>query len=131
MKTANDSTPSAEKVDTVEIRERSLNYQSAYRGTAADPKARATFKDHHEANFIAEKREQGFTDNQIAKMLGRTVQFIQMPEVVDHSSPNAPRVVDEVTFTVERRVKIISADERKRRDQAARKFTTWRADERK
>lgn len=120
-------TVSTTPAEIVEIKERIRNYQSTYMGAAADAKARAPFKDHTEAWFIAEKREAGFTDEQIAKMLGRTVEFVRLREVVDDSDPaTAPKVVDEVTFTVKRRIPVISSEERRERDRRARKLTTWR-----
>ncbi|MBA4012642.1 MAG: hypothetical protein C0481_12305 [Phenylobacterium sp.] len=120
-------TASTNPAEIVEIKERRLNYRSTYDGAAADGKARAPFKDRTEAKFIAEKREAGFTDEQIVKMLGRTVEFIRRPDHVDDSnSVAAPQVVDEVTFSVTRRIPVITPEERRQRDRAARKSTTWR-----
>lgn len=120
-------TASTNPAEIVEIKERRLNSRSPYNGATADGKARAPFKDHTEARFITEKREAGFTDEQIAKMLGRTVEFIRRPAHVDDSNPAAaPQVVNEVTFSVTRRIPVITPEERRQRDRAARKSTIWR-----
>ena len=101
-------------------------YHDTYRGRAADPKARAAFKDEHEAGFIEVQRARGATDDQIAKMLGRSVRFVQNPEIVDHSEAT-PKVTDEVSFRFKRRHQPISADERRGRDREAKDTRAWHA----
>ena len=101
-------------------------YHDTYTGSVADPKARADFKDHTEQEFIEEQRAKGFTDEQISKMVGRSVKFVQHPEIVDHSH-GKPTVTDEVSFRFKRRVPLISDDERRERDRRAKDTRAWHA----
>jgi hypothetical protein len=93
----------------------------ARKGGLGDRVRAQPFLTKEEADFVKERRAKGVSDAHIALMLGCSLLRIQR----QWSEPLEPRKIDE-PISLHRNRKVISADERRARDIAARNVKVWR-----
>jgi hypothetical protein len=90
------------------------------RGGLSDKRRDPPYLDALDVAFIAQKRAEGCTDNQIAKMMGCSVERVRRNVVVtgEAKQPDPPKASG---------VPYVSPDERRRRDAEARNVRAWHA----